>query len=261
MFFPKRKLILLLFLFLLAVSIVFLSFRPFIYSFRSFSLDVARTPLVWVKAFSRELRALIFFHDTYVQNGRLIRELNKSKGSVLKCEELVIENRRLKGLLGLRDELEYKTAAASVIGIDLQAMHSFIILDKGSNSGVKKYDAVLTDFGLIGKVLEVGNYSCKVILIYDPNLCVPAINFRTREHGLVSGTLDGHCKFRFLDSDSDIQEGDLIVTSGLNMTYPQGIPIGKVKYIGTESSGMGKFAILDPIVKLSSLEEVLIAIS
>lgn len=261
MFFSKRKLIVLLFLFFLAAGIVFLSSRQFVYSLRSLSLDIAKIPLSTLKILSNELRAFIFFHETHRENSELKKELDRFKAMNLMCEGLTAENARLKNLLELRNGLPYKTETASVIGKDFQSVRSFIILDKGSSRGVAKYDAVLTDFGLVGKVLETGRYSSKVILIYDPNLSVPAINFRTREHGLVSGTLDGRSKLRFLDSDSETKEGDLIVTSGMNMTYPEGIPIGKVKFIGSESSGLGKFAILEPAVKISSLEEALIVVS
>ncbi len=204
---------------------------------------------------------MFFFHRSYWQNLRLRQENERLKSTVSSRNELLAENRRLKSLLDFKNKEPYKTIVARVIGKDFDTLRPYIILDKGRREGVKKYAAVLTHLGLVGKVLEVGRYSCKVILINDPDLSVPALNIRTREQALVSGSLDGRCKLRFLDVDSDIREGDLIVTSGLNMTYPEGIFMGRVKLVGVESSGLGKFAILEPAVKVSSLEEVLVLVS
>lgn len=208
---------------------------------------------------THELRAVIFFHRSYWQNLRLNQENGALKAKIVSGEEMAVENDRLRKLLDLKTRAPYTTTAAMVIGKDFNSFRPYIILDQGRGAGIKKYAPVLAPSGLVGKVLEVGRYSCRVMLINDPDLSVPALNVRSREQGLVSGTLDGRCKLRFLDSDSDVMEGDLVVTSGLNGTYPEGIAIGKVKVTGTESSGLGKFAILEPAVRISSLEEALVA--
>ena len=210
---------------------------------------------------SHEARAVVFFHKSYWQNLELLVENNDLKTKLLQEEGLSAENERLRQLLDLKDKASFQTKAAKVIGKDFYALRPYLIIDKGRTSGIKKYAPVLTSGGLVGKVLEVGLYSSKVILINDPDLSVPASSVRTGEQSLSSGTLDGRCKLRFLDLDSDIQAGDMIVTSGLNMTYPQGILIGRVKWVGTESSGLGKFALLELAVKISSLHEVLIVVS
>ena len=168
------------------------------------------------------------------------------------------ENVRLRQLLDLKTRSSYHTIAARVIGKDFYSLRSYLIIDKGRMSGVKKYAPVMASAGLVGKIFEVGLYSSKVILINDPDLSVPALNARSREHGLACGTLDGKSKLRYLDLGSDVRANDEIVTSGLNMSYPEGIKIGTVKAVATESSGLGTFAILELAVKISSLDEVLI---
>jgi len=257
-FFSKRKLIAFLFLFCVVSLLFFLSSLNAPYIGRSALLDITKLPLLAVHFFSSEIRAALFFHKSYWDNLKLKAENEELKNELLRLQELTAENSRLKDELDLKSRQAYKAVASKVIGKDFNSLRSYIILDKGRTSGIKRYAPVLTPAGLVGKILEVGFYSSKVILINDPDLSVPAMNLRTREQGLVSGTLDGRCKLRFLDLDSDIKEGDLIVTSGLNMTYPQGILIGKVRLVGTESSGLAKFAILEPSVKISSLEDVLI---
>lgn len=258
MLFPKRKIIPFFALIVFVLLIFFLSLSVFPYAFRSGALDIFSMPLSVCNGLTHEIKAFVLFHKSYWKNFKLEKENEELKSHRFDYEKLEVENERLRSLLGFKNNLSYETVAARVIGKDFGPFRPFLILDKGRSQGIVKYAPVFTPAGLVGKVFEVGRYSSKVILINVCDLSVPALNARTREQGLVSGTLDGQCKLRFLDLDSDIREGDLIVTSGLNMVYPEGVVIGKVKLIGTESSGLGKFAILDPAVNVSRLDEVLI---
>lgn len=260
MFLPKRKLIALLFLFFLVLSVFVLSTRQITYKFRASVMDVVSLPLFLLDRLTQECKALVFFHRNYwlnlklqTQNGLLLQEK-------FLTQELEAENARLRALLDLRARQEFKTIVADVIGRDFNAFRPAIVLNKGKKDGVKQYAAVLTQMGLVGKVLEAGQLASKVILINDPDLSVPAINARTREHGLVSGSLGGRCVLRFLDLDSDVKVGDSIITSGLNGTYPEGLSVATVKIVSTESSGLAKFAVLEPSVALSSLEEVMVVL-
>ncbi len=258
MLFPKRKLIPFFVLIVFIIFIFFLSSGAFPYTFRSSILDVFRIPLSLCDGLTHEIKALALFHKNYWKNFKLERENEELKAHKYNYEKVFAENERLGELLSFKKELSYETVAARVIGKDFSPFRPFLILDRGRSHGIHKYAPVFTSVGLVGKVLELGQYSSKVILINVCDLSVPALNTRTREQGLVSGTLDGQCKLRFLDLDSDVREGDVIVTSGLNMVYPEGIVIGTVKVVGIESSGLGKFAILNPAVNVSRLDEVLI---
>ena len=258
MFLPKRKLIAFLFLFCLVLFVFFLSTREAVYSFRADFLDFSKIPFLLINGLTHELRAVAFFHKSYWQNIKLTQENDGLKSRLLRNQEILGENARLRKLLDLKTHMTYETMTALVIGKDFNSFRPSLILNKGRVDGIQKYAPVLSPLGLVGKVLEVGRYSSKVILINDPDLSVPALNVRTREQGLVSGSLGGGCKLRFLDIDSDVQKGDIIVTSGLNKTYPEGILIGTVRLVGMESSGLGKFAILEPAVRIAALEEVLV---
>lgn len=261
MFFPKRKLIVLLAVFFLILFFFFISSQSASYALRFTFTDVSELPLKMVNFLSQETRAVLFFHRSYWDNLKLKQENEELKTALLNQEKYEAENERLKNLLELKQSSTFGTVAAFVIGKDFNAFRPYLIVDKGSLAGIKKYAPVLTPLGLVGKIAELGRFSAKVMLINDPDLSVPAANERTGEQGLVSGTLDGRCKLRFLDRDSDIKVGDLIVTSGLNMTYPKGILIGRVKWVGLEPSGLGKMAILEPAIGISSLQEILITTS
>ncbi|MGE5280375.1 MAG: rod shape-determining protein MreC [Deltaproteobacteria bacterium] len=256
---PSRPKLIKISVFVLALLlIVFLAYRNTTYLMRAEATDAASFPLILLRAVTHEVRAVALFHPSYWNGLRLRRENAALKQDKLHAEEALAENARLRELLGLKESVAYTSVAANVIGKEFHALRPYLILNKGAAAGVSRFDPVVSPGGLAGKVLEVGRFSSKAMLIQDPDLAVPAMNQRTREQGLVSGTLDGRCKMRFLDIDSDTREGDLVITSGLNMTYPAGILIGIVRFVGIEPSGLGRFAYVEPAVRPGALEEVLI---
>lgn len=261
MFLAKRKLIQVSVFILLFLVLVFFSFRRTPHVLRSTASDAVIVPLSGLGLFGHEVRAFLLFHKSYWDNKTLLNENEKLKSMVLQKDVLEKENERLRGLLDLKDKAAFKSVSASVMARDFGLFGTYLIVDRGRKNGIRKDNPVITPAGLAGRVLEAGQYSAKIILLNNPDLAVPAANARSGEQGLVSGSLDGRCKLRFLDADSDIAEGDMIVTSGLNMTYPPNIPVGSVKLVGTESSGLSKFAVIEPAVRLSCLDTVLVITS
>jgi rod shape-determining protein MreC len=177
-----------------------------------------------------------------------------------KIEELKIvddENKRLKGLLDFRKAIPYSTVPVQVIGRDPSNWSNSLIIDKGVNHGIKKNMAVLSTKGLVGRVVEVGRYSAKILLISDPNSKVGAVIRRNRQGGILVGRPDGECKMVYIALDSDVAPGDLVISAGFGSIFPKGILIGKVTRVGKEPGRMYKYAIVRPSQDLSRLEEVL----
>lgn len=174
--------------------------------------------------------------------------------------EIYQENIRLKELLSFKTGAPYKVIAARVIGRDPSNWSSAIIIDKGSSSGIKKGFISVTFLGLVGRVIEVSSSTSQIILLSDPSLCVSAIIQRSRQEGLVCGSLGGSLIMKYLPKDSDIKVSDTVITSGLTDVYPKGLIIGKVTDIGEEFSGLNRYAVIEPSVDFSGLEEVLIII-
>jgi len=258
--FAKQKILKISLALFFVLGIVFLAYRNTTYYLRASATDVASFPLTLARAVTHEARAVLFFHASYWGRLRLEAENAALRQEMRRAEEAFAENTRLKALLDLKEGAAYASVCAKVVGKEFHALRPYLILNRGRAHGVRRLDPVGTAGGLAGKVLEVGQFSSKVMLIQDPDLAVPAMNQRTREQGLVSGTLDGRCKLRFLDLDSGTREGDLVVTSGLNMTYPAGILIGVVRLVGTEPSGLGMFAYVEPALRPGALEEVLVVL-
>ena len=135
-----------------------------------------------------------------------------------------------------------------------------MIIDKGRFNGIRRGMVVINSRGLVGRVAESTDNSSRILLINDPSLGVSSIVQRSRQEGLVSGTLGTNLIMRYLPEDADIIVNDLIVTSQFSQIYPKGLLVGKVINIGRELSGLNRYAIVKPAVDCSAIEEVLVII-
>ena len=111
--------------------------------------------------------------------------------------------------------------------------------------------------GLVGRVLEVGRYSSRILLITDPNSKVGTVIQRNRQGGILVGRPDGRCKMIYIALDSDVTKGDKVITAGFGSVFPKGILIGEVLSVGKEPGRLYKYAIVRPAQDMTKLEEVL----
>lgn len=225
---------------------------------RSPALAVLAFPLkigTWV---TEEFGAFIFYHRNYGENVRLRVDNGILKNKIVTLHELYLENTRLKNLLAFKQESPYTVLAARVIGRDPSNWTSVIIVDKGSKSGVKNNLLVITPAGVAGKTIEVGPFTSKVALINDPRVNIPALVQRSRQDGLICGSLRANLVMRYLPYAADIKDGDSVVTSGLDDFYPKGVLLGTVVGFMKDTTGLSRDALVEPAVDVSRLEEVLV---
>lgn len=227
---------------------------------RTPSLNTLKYPLSFLTLIRRELGGFIFYHRNLVENERLQRQADLLKNKINLTKEVYLENARLKEILGFKQKSPFKVIAAGVIGRSPDSWSSVVMIDKGSNNGIRQGMAVINYLGLVGRVIETTDFTSKIMLINDPSLGVSAIVQRSRQEGLASGTLGTNLIMRYLPEGADIKVGDVIITSGLNAIYPKGILIGTVVDIGKEFSGLSSYAIIRPAVNLANIEEVLIVV-
>ncbi len=221
---------------------------------------VLREPLTLLTLIKRETSAFIFYHRNFIQNEKSKKEIDLLRQKLNALNEVYLENARLKNLLSLKERSPYKVITSYVIGRSPEGWSSAVVINKGSHHGIKRGMAVTTYLGLAGQVIETTQFTSKILLISDPGLGISAIVQRSRQEGLVSGTLGSYLIMRYLTEEADISIGDIIITSGLNPTYPKGLLIGSVVELGKEFSGLSRYAIIKPAVNPSNIEEVLIIV-
>lgn len=219
--------------------------------------NIVKVPLEIINnsySYITKISRLPYIDDEKLDLKRKVRALEKN---LIELEEIALENRRLHNLLGFKEALQKSSIPASVIGRDPNNWSSVVFIDKGEEDGIVKDMVVISGQGLIGRVRESGKTMSKVMLINDIDSKVGAIVQKSREQGLLVGTPKGDCKLIYLSLDSDIKGGDKVLTSGMGGIYPKGIMIGEVVKVEKEKGRLYKYAIIEPLNKLSKLEEVL----
>ena len=195
------------------------------------------------------------------QNKMLRNEVNQLRQQNLQASDFAAENARLRELLGYKQAAtQFDLVAARVIGRESATWSSMVVINKGLGDGVDKDMAVVTEKGLVGRVVEAGPNSSKVQLILDPRSSVGTLVQRaeSRVTGIVVGDMDNPTmpNMENIPKTADVQEGDLIITSGYGGVFPKGLPVGLVTTLENDDGGLLKIAVLEPAVDFQKLEDV-----
>lgn len=241
-----------------AVFFIFFIQPKFILSLKNNLIDSTALPLKILNYPIKEIRKIIFYRRTFQEYKRLSSENAVLKSRLIGMEGIIKENNRLEKLLDFKRKLVFASVPANVIGRDPSYWNAAVIIDKGTNDGVKKGQAVVNAFGIVGKILETGKTKSKVILLTDPQFSVAGLMEKSRESVLVSGTLEGLCKLRYLSQEAEIKVGDHVITSKLSTSFPEGLMIGEVVRIDEDFRKQQREYILQPSGPFSQLEEVLV---
>ena len=221
---------------------------------------VFKPHLSFIGLVKREFSGVISYHRNMLQAEKLQNDVDLLRWRLFDLREIVQENIRLKNLLNFKQKSLLRLVSARVIGRTLDSWSSSVIIDKGRYNGIRTKMVVISPKGLVGSIVECMDYTSKVLLINDPNQGISSIVQRSRQEGLVNGTLGSNLIMRYLPDEAQIVLGDVIVTSELSQIYPKGLFLGRVVNIGREFSGLNRYALVKPAVDLSSIEEVLVII-
>jgi rod shape-determining protein MreC len=188
----------------------------------------------------------------------IIEELRRDRIQLLEAQQ---ENERLRSLLAFRERMEQPLLPARVIAWDASGWFQTLVLDRGKNDGVSEGLAVVAVAGVVGQIMECSAHFSRVLLITDPNSSVAAIEQNSRSPGIVEGAGRDKCILKYLPPSEKVQEGDVLVASGLDRIYPKGIPIGTISRIGREETRIFQDIEVTPFVDFRKLEEVMILLA
>jgi rod shape-determining protein MreC len=195
-------------------------------------------------------------------NTQLEAEVARLQSQIIELQQ---ENSELEVLSALLDfarthaENEYKTAA--VIGRDISPFLHYIIINRGSDDGLRRGMPVVSSQGLVGRVAAVTAGGARAQLISDPDT---AINVRIQPSGaeaLLQGSITGDLTVEAIPQDAKIQNGDLVLTSGLGGNYPPDILIGQISGVRQRPVELFQSATVEPVVDFSLLEIVLVIVN
>lgn len=170
----------------------------------------------------------LFLVRTREKNIQLQKEIEILKGENNNLRESQLENERLKKLLDLTVPPLPKAVAAEVILRDPTNWYQSLTINKGTSQGIRPGMGVISPSGIVGRILKAGPRSAVVQLITDENSAVAALVSRTRDQGILEGTVRGMTRLKYLSVDLKLSVGDQVVTSGLTPTFPKGLMIGTI---------------------------------
>lgn len=179
------------------------------------------------------------------------------------------ENARLKEQLAFVDSINQKTISANIISRGADNLHTTLIINKGSNHGIKKNMSVIStqegNIGVVGKVISVGYITSQIMPIYNIDCSLSARLQNTRDIGLISGngSEDLPLSMKYIKKRviGDLHFGDVIVTSGENGNYLKDIPIGTISKITVLDYDTSLDIEVTPVVNFSRLESVVVVSS
>lgn len=210
-------------------------------------LESATAPVHAVVDFPvRLLKGLHFLFSTRAwlssENDRLIKAYTSLAGDLLKLQSLEAENEALRDLLAAPLEADVRTMVALPLRMKDDPFTQQMVIDKGRQDGVFVGQPVADAAGIIGVVVQTHLRNSRIMLLSDPMHGVPVRVLRTGQTAIAEGTGGAALNIGHISDDSDVQPGDLLVTSGLGGRFPSGYPVATVESV-THVSG-------DPFLKV-----------
>ena len=199
------------------------------------------------------------------ENGALRADNDRLEQRNRSLAALATENEQLTALLAVRNSLEYSTTAARVISRELADVNRIVMIDAGSEDGLKIGDVVVGAGGaLAGRVTELGTSAARVTLINDPASTVIGEIVTSRATGEVVGDLGGALVMDKIKGTQKITIGDEVVTAGISLgkairsPYPKGLVIGRIIDVTRDPNALVQTAFVEPAIDLDQLEAVLV---
>jgi rod shape-determining protein MreC len=193
------------------------------------------------------------------QNAALEAERSRLQVQIVQLQQQVAETDALAALVNFsRSSPESSYTAASVIGRDPSPFLRYIILDKGSNAGIRRGMPVVTEQGLVGRVDAVISSAARVQLITDPGSAVNVRIEKAEREAVLVGTVAGDLSLSMIPQEVTLEAGDVVLTSGLGGGYPTDLIVGQILTARKRDSDLFQQATVQPVVDFAQLKIVLI---
>jgi rod shape-determining protein MreC len=196
------------------------------------------------------------------RNAVLENEISGLQSQVIQLEGQLTEAKSLYALLDFaRARPQYQYLASSVIGKDPSPFLHYIIIDHGSDDGVRFGMPVVTQQGLVGRVEAVTASASRVQLINDPGSLINVRMQSLKRDAQLAGSITGDLNLVNIPQDVELKTGEILLTSGLGGNYPPDILAGQVSGVTKKENELFQTGSVQPIVDFTALRAVLIIIN
>ncbi|MCL2087516.1 MAG: rod shape-determining protein MreC [Oscillospiraceae bacterium] len=225
--------------------------------------SAANSVSAWVEG---RIDALVNADKYKAENEQLKIQLSQMLRQIKDVDDLQKENEQLKKIIDIKEDNEdFKIAPpGNIILRNAADVFKGFTIDRGTADGIKIGDPVVSDIGLIGVVRNVTPAFSEVMTILSTEVNIGVMSLSGSVVGIIENTLsvaaDQKCLMSYIEMNSDIKVGDIMITSG-GSVYPPGIIVGEVVEIFTDDNGLSLNAVIEPAVNLSALTEGFVIIS
>ena len=248
----KEYFLLLLYL-LISMLLLSLSDTPQIRAIRSLTISMIGTA-----------EDALGFIPNYFQlrnENRVLREQNLTLSEeLIRLREARQENVHLRQLLALKEQSPFTYISASVVGKTLNLLQNTITIDAGRDEGVKPNMPIVTDEGLVGRVISTSPGYAIGQILWNKDFRASAKVERDRVDGILQWDGGEHLSLRNVAKTLDVQVGDVVVTSEYSALYPAGIKIGVVSKTSQAPGALFQTIEISPSVDFSRLEQVFVVV-
>lgn len=178
--------------------------------------------------------------DLRAENARLRAQIDQLTTTQALTDHLRQENQELQQLLGRQENNGHSFTTARIIADMSSPFYHAVMLDRGARHGITHGQAVISDLGLVGRVVTVGYLASRVLLLTDVNSRVPAMIAETGQKIIVGGNNTKTLELMYVPEETQLVEGQTIVTSGHGGIFGAGIPIGHISLEKTTASDTQK---------------------
>ena len=206
--------------------------------------------------FSSSITYIKNLSNVYQRNTYLHRELMVTQNELRSLKEELSKLQRFEELVENIEIADYDFLIADVIGTGSFLNYETLIIDAGKAKGIKANQPVISEKGLVGKVISVYQHYAVVQTFGNKYFRLGAIDSRSRIHGIAETAIQGKVYFEKIKVGSDLKTGDVIVSSKLSTIYPPEIPFGTIVEIEQSSEGLFTRAEIQPFVNLANIEAV-----
>ena len=251
---------------LVSLALLVLSLSGFLGTLQGMALRPMAAAQEWIAVRSTTLRNLLAAPGDVVslrqQNAELQAEVARLQREVITLREQAAEAEILGGLLNYaRSKPESRYLAANVIGRDVSPYLRSIWIGSGTDDGIARGMPVVTERGLVGRVVEAFPTAARVQLIIDPQAAVNVRLQDSRADGVTVAQPNGELRMDQINQGVDVAAGELVLTSGLGGGFPADIIVGQVASVRTRDYEVFQQAVLQPGVDFENLEIVLVIAS
>ncbi len=224
---------------------------PFQYAFSAVFSKVAQS-----------ISTVVTLWSASSENKKLKEEIALLRARTNILQEAASENTSLRESLRFKTSNPYgfKLIAAEVISRSPSNWFETVFINKGAKDGLTPDQAVICKDGVVGRTVEVGRFSSKVMLITDPESSIGVMKKGSKDLGIAVGGAMNYLQIKYVAAASTVDTGDKMLTSGMGEVFPRGIPVGVVTKASARDYDIFKYVELKPLTDFARLNKVFVVI-